>query len=318
MAMRLKTAIDKFLGWCEAARKPRTAEYYRRILTGFLKNARNKPIDKLVPYDLEIWGNTWHRIQAVQRLFQWLRDSLRVIQENVFAEVRRPVARERTRILSRKEQAIYLRRCGPEYRRFLIAMRGTFARPQEVRALTWPMLRAPLDWRGTIEEALADGKALFVLHEGFKARERMAEPNKPRIIVIDRRVGRLLLRLRAKAKSLDGVIFLNSMGSPWTPNATRCQMRRLRVHFNEPHSSGEKIVTYSMRHTALTYASLKVPQKVVAELGGHRNVSTTERYQHIQTDHLHEAIEKIEDVPGKQAERERRKKAAEERKKKAG
>ena len=254
MSMRLRSLISKFLSWCEATKKPRTTQHYRWLLLAFLKHTKNKPIDKLTPYHLETWGNTWHRVQAVQRLFQWARDSIRVVPCNVFAEVKRPPAGERSRILTRREQVQYLRGCRPEYRRFLIAMRGTFARPQEIRALAWPLLEAPLDWRGSLEEALAAGKAAFVLRGDFKARDRMSDPNKPRVIVIDRRVGRLLIRLRAKAASLDGTIFLNSLGLPWTANATRCRMRRLRVRFNAPHSS-EPVVNYSMRHTALTYAS---------------------------------------------------------------
>jgi len=61
-----------------------------------------------------------------------------------------------------------------------------------------------------------------------------------------------------------------------------------------------------MRHTAATFASPKVSQKVLSELLGHRDVKTTERYQHLQVDQLHDALGKIEDVAGKQAERERR------------
>jgi Phage integrase family len=315
MAMRLRTLVNKFLAWCEKARKPKTVEHYRRILLQFLKHTKNIPIDKLLPYHLEIWGTTWHKVQAVQRLMQWAMDSIRVVTENVFARVRKPVARQRTRIFSRRELVCYLRECRPDYRRFLMAMRGTLARPQEIRALTWPMLTVPIDWPGTLEEALHAGVAMFVLWSDFKSREMMADPNKPRIIVVGRRVGRMLLRMRSKAASLDGPVFLNSQAKAWTANAVRCRMRRLRVKFPKPAHTGENIVTYSMRHTAATYASPKVSQSELAQVLNHRSVRTTERYQHLQPEHLLATMEKIEDRAGIQA---RRKKRLEEAAKKKG
>ncbi len=303
--MLLSDLIQKFLAWCEKMRKPRTAEYYRTPLQKFLGHAGDVPIDTLKRADLG-YAKTWHEIQPVQRLFQFALTELEAVAINPFSKVRRPPKGERSRILSRREQATYLRASGKAFRQFWIAMRGTMARPQEVRALTWPMLEAPPDWRGNIDEALAAGCAMFVIRQGFKSQERMFDPRKPRIILIDRRVSRLLLRLRAKAKSLAGHVFLNRRGKPWTANALRCSAFRLRVKFKAPRVNGENIVCYSMRHTAATFASPKVSQKVLAELMGHRSVKTTERYQHLEVDQLRDALVKIEDVEGKKAEREGR------------
>jgi len=310
VAMRLKRLIDKFLQWCEKTRKPTTTANYRWLLLKFLKHVRNKPIDKLVPADLEAYGKTWHEVQSVQRLFQWAKDSLRIIQENPFSKVKRPPARQRTRIFSRPELTAYLRKCRREFRDFLIAMRGTMARPQELRAVIWPQLQAPVDWPGTIEEALAAGRAMFVLWE-YKSRERMANPNRPRVIMMTRRVGRLILRLRSRAISLEGRVFLNSKSLPWTSNAIRCRFRRLRAKLpSVTRVNGENLVTYSMRHTSATNASPKVTQKELADLLGHQSVRTTERYQHLQLDHLHDAMEKVQDETAKLAKREERKKGA--------
>ncbi len=307
--MRLKRLIKKFLKWCSATRKPRTTEYYRCLLYSFLAHVGNVRIGKLVPVDLESFGKTFHQVQAVQRLFQFAVDGLRILKVNPFKKVKRPPAGQRTRIFDRKELVQYLRRCGRAYRDFLIVMRGTMARPQEVKILSWPMLQAPIDWHGTIEDALYAGKAMFVLWE-YKSRERAANPNKPRIIMMTRRVGRLLLRLRSRADSLAGIILLNDLDMPWTANALRCRMRRLRRKFPAlPHVTGENIVNYTMRHTAATYASPKVTQKELSLLLGHESMETTERYQHLRIDHLHDAMEKIEDVQVRREQRKKRKAA---------
>jgi integrase len=107
----------------------------------------------LVPADLETWSATWHQTQSIQRVFQWAVDGLRVLKKNPFKDVKRPPAGMRTRILSPQELIDWLRACQQAFRHFFIAMLETMARPGEVRALRWPMLRAPIDWSGSIESA---------------------------------------------------------------------------------------------------------------------------------------------------------------------
>ena len=87
-------------------------------------------------------------------------------------------------------------------------------------------------------------------------------------------------------------MFLDSDGHPWTANAVRCRMRRLRAKLDfGPDENGEQVVAYTMRHTAATRASSRgIRDKVLAELMGHTSTMTTQRYQHLQADHLADAI----------------------------
>ena len=104
---------------------------------------------------------------------------------------------------------------------------------------------------------------------------------------------RLLTRLaRKRQPSPDNFIFLNNDGKPWTANAVRWRMKRLRQKVGlGVDENGEQVVAYTMRHTSATRASARgVRDKVLAELMGHTNTSTTQRYQHLQADHLAEAI----------------------------
>jgi integrase len=324
--MRLKKLIERFLEWCGKARRPRTGENYRWLLLRFLKHVGNKPIDKLLPVDLEMWGKTFHEVQAVQRLFQWAKDSLRVVPENVFAKVERPPTGQRNRVLAPRDLAVMLRkagtffRAGRKFRDVLIAMRESIMRPQEARALIWPMLRAD-DPRMSLEEALPLGRTKFVLTD-YKARERRKDPHTPRIIRVNRRLGRLLLRLLRRRASATGHVFLNRSNRPWSPNAIRCRMRKLRKKFPEYQATagcGENVVAYSLRHSSATLATSRgVRDKVLAELMGHASTDMVQRYQHLCDEHLRSATEAIEDRDGQRAKREERRKEAEERRKKAG
>jgi site-specific recombinase XerD len=69
-------------------------------------------------------------------------------------------------------------------------------------------------------------------------------------------------------------------------------MGRLRAKLGlGPDENGEQIVSYTLRHTAATRASARgVRDRVLAELMGHTSTSTTQRYQHLQADHLADAI----------------------------
>jgi integrase len=244
-------------------------------------------------------------------LFQWAKDSLRLVRENIFAGVPRPPAGQRNRILDPRELARYLRKTRKQFRDFLVAMRETLARPQEIRTLHWEMLQSEIP-RLTLDEALSAGRAIFVLRE-YKARERRNDPNTPRIILVSRRLGRLLLRLRTRAASLEGPIFRNSLKKPWTGNAVRCRMRRLRERLHLPADLGkENIVAYSLRHSMATFAIARgVGLKIVSELLGHTDIKMTMRYLHMQVEHLRKGIDQIEDREGSAARRaEQRRKAA--------
>lgn len=306
--MRLKRLITKFLGWCAKARKPKTTEGYRHFLNKFLAEVGNKRINKLRPIDLEKYARTWHEVQSVQRLFQWAKDKLRIIKTNIFAKVPRPPAGQRNRILSPRELAGLLRKTQSPFREFLIGMRETIARPQEIRVLHWEMLQSEIP-RLSIEEALAAGRAIFVLHE-YKSRERRLDPTMPRVLFVNARLGRLLLRLRALTS--EGPVFLNSKGKPWSGNAVRCRMRRLRKQgYLAPDGGRENIVAYSLRHSMATVAVANgVRDKALADLMGHADPETTRRYVHLQIDHLRTAMDRIEDKPGIAARREKRKRKA--------
>jgi integrase len=134
---------------------------------------------------------------------------------------------------------------------------------------------------------------MFVLKD-FKARMRRKDKKTAvRALPLDNRMLRLLSRLARKRKPApDEFVFVNRFGLPWTSNAVRLRMARLREKLNlGPDENGEDIVAYSLRHTSATRASARgVRDRVLAELMGHSSTATTQRYQHLQADHLADAI----------------------------
>lgn len=297
MQWTLSKLAEEFFKVIEITNAKNTVDNYKRYILGFIKSTRNKALSKLKPLDLLKWGKTWHRIQAVQRLFGWAVNEAEVIKKNPFKTVKKPRPGERRRVLSRHQVVNILRNTDRHFRQFLLCMRETIARPQEVRAFRWESLHTPTSDTKLVD-ALRHGSAFFSL-EDYKGRERRKDPSKPCVILLTQRLGRLLARLASRRKKLQGEIFRNSKGKPWTSNAVRCRMRRLRKKLGlGPDYRGEQIVAYTFRHTQATEAAARgIRDRILAELMGHTSTRTTARYQHLDTDHLREAFDKFNRKP---------------------
>ena len=139
------------------------------------------------------------------------------IPASPFAKIVLPPQGARERILSRLETVRLLRAATPAFRAFLIGMRQTIARPQEVRGLLWSQ-----------QVVVGEGQSAFVLKK-FKGKKRRKDGLKVRIIPVDPRLARLLVRLRrrrlGKPLWIAGAdqVFLNARGAPGrlTPSAAR-------------------------------------------------------------------------------------------------
>jgi integrase len=136
MAVKLTFAklVKQFLAWAGEALATRTAEAYEWQLARAVKQLGSKPIGSLRPADLTRWAKTWHEWQAVTRVCNWAVHEAGILKRSPFAAVKPPPRRERQRIMSPREMARLLRRCSSAARAFVLAMRETFARPQEIRA----------------------------------------------------------------------------------------------------------------------------------------------------------------------------------------
>lgn len=282
-----------FLEWSAKNCSPGTVAGYRRHLERFARAHGDTPLTQLRPFDLTSWDTRWHPLQAVQRLFSWAHESAGIVDRNPFRTVKRPPAGRRRRILDRVEVVKLMRRARPDFRAYLLALRESIARPQEIRAVCWEELSI-LDPGRTIVQELRDGRGAFFLEE-YKARKRRLDPSAPRIVPVSPRLGRLLARLAGRRRFLFGPVFLTGSGKSWTANAVRLRMSRLRDLVGlGPDHRGERVVCYTFRHTAATEAcSLGIRDRLLAELMGHTSTRTTARYQHLQADHLLSAAREL-------------------------
>lgn len=293
MNLKLSQLIDQFVSWSEKARAAATVNAYHHQLRKFLANVGDKPVSKLRPSQLEAWATTWHEWQAVMRLFNWAVRESKLLRTNPFAGMQPPLREQRQRIMTPAEMQSVLRAAGEPGRSYLLAVRETYARPQEIRLACWEDLQSA-DPEISVERALAEGKAVIVLRY-YKDRRKRRESTKPRVLIVSQRLGRSILRIRRRRKSLKGAIWRNSKGTAWSNNAVRCLMRRIRAKLDiEADRYGEVIVAYTFRHSMATLASSKgIKDRMLADLLGHVETRTTARYQHLDVEHIREALERI-------------------------
>ena len=295
--LTLRSVITSFLEWSESALAPATVDAYRHQLGKFLRATKNKRVENLRPMHLSRWAKTWHEAQAVIRLFNWAVKEAKLLKKNPFGECRLPARDQRRLIISRMDIARLLRSAGRAARRYLIALRETIARPQEIRLARWAELQTE-DMETPIDDALRQGKALIIMHN-FKDKSKRQDSSRPRVLLISRRLGRLILRISRRTVTREGFIFLNHLGSPWTKNAVRIMMRRLRRKLGwVADARGENKVAYTLRHSMLTLlASRMVPDRTLADLGGHVETRTVSRYLHLQVGHLRDAMKRMWNWP---------------------
>lgn len=292
--MLLRALAEEFDSYNQKHRKPRTAEFYRQRLAGFVKAHGEARAEDLRPHHVYAFKATWHLVLAVQRLYRWASEEMEFIATNPMVKIKRPRLGARRRILERRELCRLLRRAPAALRRFLLAARETAARPQELRELAWQDLHWQGDYR-TMAVELAAGRAWFNLVE-FKGRERRADATAERIIPVSPRFGRLLARL-ARGRPREGVIFRRDNRQAWNKNALRMSLRRVLLAAGLAGKvRGEGVCLYTLRHTAATELVRQGLEAFhVKTMLGHANVKTTQRYIHISRAILMEEWQKFHD-----------------------
>lgn len=289
----LAEAVARFLSWAEVNLAARTVAVYRLYLRRFAAWAGNVPVADISPAMLRTWSTKFHPLQAVQRLAGWMHREERTLAVNPLAGMRKIPTGQRRRVLTPVESMQLLRSTDAVFRRFLLAMRESYARPQEIRDVTPADIRQAGGLPAAAAELLA-GRAFFELERG-KGFERRADQARVRIIPISPRLGRLLARLCRFMPAVDAPIFRDSRGRPWTANAVRCRMRRLRLVAGlGVDRRGERVVAYTMRHTGATAAAAAgLRDWTLAEVLGHASTRTTSRYVHLQASDVLAAMKGI-------------------------
>ena len=113
---------------------------------------------------------------------------------------------------------------------------------------------------------------------------------KARVIILTEKMRQMMERLKGNGHAH---VFLNTEGEPWTMNAVRLQIARLRTKLGLPAD----LCAYLARHGFGTRAILQgVNPAVVAELMGHTSLEMVSKvYVHLadQHEHLKSAVERV-------------------------
>jgi integrase len=277
---------EQFLDWVKIHRSPKTFADYHDGLSHWVKLHGKRRARDIRPLDLEQWKAALvkagkkpctvnHAIIAVQTCWNWaVRNEL--LPSNPLGKVEKLFTEGRQRVLTLDEFRALLQHADALFRQVLLVFRLTGARPAEFRQLTWDQV----NWE----------HHCWVIQRHKTT--RTAKVKKPRIVPMPPIVENLL-RWRLRVYGQTERVFLNEDGKPWTNNALRCRMRRLREKAGiTPDANGENIVMYSTRHTFATAAIASgVSDKRLSELLGHTDSKTTQRYVHLAHGDLHKAVQ---------------------------
>lgn len=275
---------EKFLEWVEIHRAEKTFADYKDWLTRWVKLHGRRFARDIRPLDLEEWKAALvrsgkkpctvnHAVIAVQTCWNWgVRNEL--LPSNPLTKVEKLHAEGRQRVLTPAEFRSMLRSSDALFRQVLLVFRLTGVRPGEFRKLTWDQVC----WE----------RRCWIIRKHKTS--RTAKDKKPRIIPMPPCVEKLLHWLQ-RQNGETARVFLNEDGQPWTNNALRCRMKRLRERAGiTPDENGEAIVMYTARHSYATAAVASgVSDRRLAELMGHTDTKTTQRYIHLAHSDLYKA-----------------------------
>ena len=275
---RVADIVESFLEWASENTKAATfAQYkwYGQKLSehsGTVKARDFKPIHVTRWVQLNGWKGA-HKYNAERyayRFFSWA-VSQGIVSKNPLQGMPRQKPLPRQRAMTDAEYVALFRASDRDLRLLLFALRHTGARPQEMRELTWDQVR----------------KDHLLLHD----HKTVGKTRKPRVIHLSRPLQRLLKNLRRR--SVSDHVFKNSLGRPWSANALRLRVSRLK----EKLGLDDDVCAYLLRHAFGSNAIVRgVDLATVAELMGHSSTEMASTvYVHLaeQKSHLQEAVAKV-------------------------
>lgn len=205
--------------------------------------------------------------RAVQRVFNWAANDVELIDRNPFRGVRYRKGK-RGRAVTETEFQAMVAAARPEVALILKFCRWTGARSGEMCKATWADIRGDLNAGAYI--SLDEHKTAHI------------EDTRPRIIALPPVVVEMLKTIARDRGHLQGAIFLNSKGRPWTNNSVADAFRALRKKLG----FAEDCKFHGTRHAFATVGIInKLSVKDVADLLGHKTTRMAEHYIHAAEDY---------------------------------
>ncbi|MEZ6063746.1 MAG: site-specific integrase [Planctomycetaceae bacterium] len=260
--------FDTYLEWCLTRRSQGTYRNNRLYLRSFIKCVGTRlAIAKLRPHhvtkwmdDHPDWSDTTRNdaISIAQRPFNWAVRQGR-LDRNPIACLEDKPPRQRREVVYTPDQwqQVMARIRDEQFRNLMAFLWETGCRPQEARLLE------------ARHVDLRNGVAVFPPSEA-KGKKH------PRVLFLNDTALELVRPLCTANPT--GSVFLNTRGRPWTKDAVKCRLNRLKKKVGMP-----VLCAYGIRHSFAT-EGLKngVDSISLAALMGHSDVSMIARtYQHL-------------------------------------
>ena len=271
--------LDRFLAWCARHRSRATCNFYRTRLRMLRGTHGAREFATLSPLEIDEYlaladagmsdSTRHHNALALERLQKFALDH-KLIDKPIFGKLEKPRVGQRDRLPTPDETAAIVSRASPEFRLILSALRQCGARPGEL-------------CRATIAD-IDRATSAIVLREHKTARKT----GKPRRIPIGRKLGELVNQAIGDRQA--GPIFLSPAGKAWRVANLSRTYSRLRDEAGLPRD----LVLYLARHECGTKVCRQKGIEFARRLLGHANISTTQRYMHLDDRELADAQDLVE------------------------
>ena len=264
--------LDTYLEWCSKRRSKGTFENSKLYCRSFIRSVGKRiRIKQLKPKHISEWIDQHPKwtdnskndaISIVQRAFNWAVKQGYIHQSPIAAVEDKPRKRRREVVFSPAEFKEILGHVRDQvFKDFLEFLWETGCRPFEARMIEAEHVDLPNRMVVLPESLNKTGKGVRVIFLTDKASE--------------------ILRRLLETLEDEGPLFRNSRGNPWTKDAIKCRLTRIRDKLGV-----DSVCAYGIRHSFAT-EGLKngVDPLSLSMLMGHSDVSMIARtYQHLAKD----------------------------------
>jgi len=277
--MQIHELTDKFFAWNSRNRAPATVAFYRARLKKFREAYNARDLASLTPLEIDEHlaaagtgmsdSTRHHDAVALERLQKFALQN-KLLEKPVFGILEKPRTGRRDRIPTLAETEAILARASPAFRLIYLALRQCGARPGEL-------------CRATIAD-VDRANRVVTLREHKTARKT----GQARRIPIGRRLGEFLDQ--AIGDRTAGPVFLSPSGRGWRIGNLSRTYSRLRDLAGLP----KDLVLYLARHECGTKICREKGIEYARRLLGHTNITTTQRYMHLDEDELADAQDLVD------------------------
>ena len=277
--MLIAELVATFISWNLRHRAPATVDFYRARLKRFCEAYNARDLASLAPLEIDEHLATagmgmsdstrHHDVVALERLQKFAIEH-KLLDKPVFGNLEKPRVGQRNRVPTSVETEALLAHASPAFRLIYSALRQCGARPGEL-------------CRATIAD-VDRAKRVITLKEHKTAHST----GQPRRIPIGRKLGDLLDQ--AIGTRTEGPVFLSPSGRRWRVENLSRTYSRLRDQAGLP----KDLVLYLARHECGTKICREKGIEYARRLLGHSNISTTQRYMHLDDSELADAQDLID------------------------